>query len=154
MKIALASDHAGYALKQAVSDYLSSRNTPFQDFGCGPEDRVDYVDFAVKAIDGMKTHRCDRLILICGTGLGMAVVANKFRGIRATPCFDAYTAEMSRKHNDSNCLTMGGRILPVDEATEIVRVWLDLPFEAGRHAQRIAKISDVEDRNFKSDEEA
>ena len=79
----------------------------------------------------------------------MAIVGNKFRGIRATSCVDAYTAEMSRKHNDSNCLTLGGRILPADEALEIVRTWLETPFEAGRHQQRLDKISALEEKNFK-----
>ena len=149
MKIATASDHAGYDLKNGILSYLAERKVDFEDFGCGPEERVDYVDYAEKAIQSVCSGRHDRAILICGTGLGMAIVANKFKGIRATPCCDEYSAEMSRRHNDSNCLTMGGRTLPLDEALEIVRVWLETGFEGGRHQERIDKIHKVEERNFR-----
>jgi len=91
----------------------------------------------------------DRAILVCGTGLGMAIVANKHKGVRATPCLDEYSAEMSRRHNDSNCLTLGGRIVPLDEALSVVRIWLETEFEGGRHQRRIDKIFDIEERNFK-----
>ncbi len=148
MKIATASDHAGYELKKGILSYLAEKKIDFEDFGCGPDERVDYVDYAEKAIQSVCSGRHDRAILICGTGLGMAIVANKFKGIRATPCCDEYSAEMSRSHNDSNCLTMGGRILPLDEALEIVRVWLETGFEGGRHQERIDKILKVEERNF------
>lgn len=149
MKIATASDHAGYDLKKGILSYLAERKIDFEDFGCGPDERVDYVDYAEKAVQSVCSGRHDRAILICGTGLGMAMVANKFKGIRATPCCDEYSAEMSRSHNDSNCLTMGGRILPLDEALEIVRVWLETGFEGGRHQERIDKILKVEERNFR-----
>jgi len=125
VKIATASDHAGYDLKKGILSYLAERKIEYKDYGCGPDERVDYVDFAEKAIQNVCSGKHDRAILICGTGLGMAIVANKFKGIRATPCCDEYSAEMSRSHNDSNCLTLGGRILPLDEALEIVRVWLE-----------------------------
>jgi ribose 5-phosphate isomerase B len=149
VKIATASDHAGYDLKKGILSYLAERKIDFEDFGCGPDERVDYVDYAEKAVQSVCSGRHDRAILICGTGLGMAMVANKFKGIRATPCCDEYSAEMSRSHNDSNCLTMGGRILPLDEALEIVRVWLETGFEGGRHQERIDKILKVEERNFR-----
>lgn len=149
MKVALASDHAGYALKTGIKDYLAKNGIPYQDYGTHSEDRVDYVDFAEKALDGMRTGFCDRAILVCGTGLGMAMVANKFRGVRATPCCDEYMARMSRSHNDSNCLTLGGRILPLDEAILIVETWLNTPYEAGRHQVRLEKIQRIEQKNFK-----
>jgi ribose 5-phosphate isomerase B len=150
MKIALASDHAGVEIKKGIMSYLAENGIEHQDFGCGPEEKVDYVDYAEKAIAHVLDNDCDRAILVCGTGLGMAIVANKFKTIRATPCVDEYTAEMSRLHNDSNCLTIGGRILPLDEALSIVKIWLDTEFEAGRHQDRLDKIHAIEDRNFKS----
>jgi len=150
MKIALASDHAGYELKKGIMSYLSEKGIDHDDFGSGPGERVDYVDFAEKAIRQVLERDYDRAILICGTGLGMAIVANKHRSIRATPCVDEFSAEMSRRHNDSNCLTLGGRIIPLDEALIIVRIWLDTEFEAGRHQRRINKITKIEEKNFKS----
>lgn len=149
MRIALASDHAGYELKTGVARYLAEQGIPFTDLGCGPGESVDYVDFAAKGAEEVQTGACDRAILVCGTGMGMALAANKFKGIRATPCWNVYTAEMSRRHNDSNCLTLGGRTTPLADALEIVRVWLDTPFEGGRHARRVDKIKEIEARNFK-----
>ena len=149
MKIALASDHAGYALKIGIIDHLSAQGIACKDFGCYSEERVDYSDFAEKAIDGIKSGEADRAILVCGTGLGMGIAANKFKGIRATPCLDEYSAEMSRSHNDANCLTLGGRILPLDEALNIVKIWLNTDFEGGRHQERLDKVSKLEEKNFK-----
>ena len=149
MKIALASDHAGYALKAGVAAYLRDRGVPFEDFGCGPGETVDYVDYGAKAARAVVAGACDRAILVCGTGLGMAIVANKFKGLRATPCSSEHVAEMSRKHNDSNCLTLGGRTHSLELALGIVRVWLETDFEGGRHARRVQKIRDIEDQNFK-----
>ncbi len=153
MKIATASDHAGYELKKGIIAYLSEKGINYEDFGCGPDEKVDYVDYAEKAIKRVSSGEYDRAILVCGTGLGMAIVANKHNGIRATSCLDDYTAEMSRRHNDSNCLTLGGRIVPLDEALSIVRIWLETEFEGERHQKRIDKIFDIEDRNFKSSRE-
>ena len=149
MKIALASDHAGFELKMGIIAYLEDRGVAFRDFGCGPGETVDYVDYGALAADSVASGECERAILFCGTGIGMAVVANKFRGIRATPCWNSITAEVSRSHNDSNCLTLGGRTLSLEEAAPIVDIWLKTPFEGGRHARRISKISDLEVRNFK-----
>jgi ribose 5-phosphate isomerase B len=148
MNIALASDHAGFQLKQGVLSYLEEAEIPHKDFGCFSEDRVDYVDFAAEAVQAVVEGRFDRCILVCGAGLGMAIVANKFKGIRATPCYDEYMTEMSRKHNDSNCLTLGGRILPLDEALRIVQIWLETSFEKGRHEKRIQKIALLEEKHF------
>ena len=139
-----------HGLKNGIISYLAENGIDQEDFGCGPEERVDYVDYAQKAIEHVLENDCDRAILVCGTGLGMAIVANKYRAIRATPCVDEYSAEMSRRHNDSNCLTLGGRILPLDEALSIVIVWLDTEYEAGRHQERLDKILEIEDKNFKS----
>jgi ribose 5-phosphate isomerase B len=149
MKIALASDHAGYELKTGVAAYLGERGVPFEDFGCGPGESVDYVDFGAKAARAVVSGACDRAILVCGTGIGMAVVANKFKGIRATPCWNEFTAEVSRSHNDSNCLTLGGRTLSLELARTLVKIWLETAFEGGRHARRVQKIRDIEDENLK-----
>ncbi len=149
MKIALASDHAGFGLKKGVFDYFDQKGIECKDFGCGPDERVDYVDYGEKAIQSVLSGVCDRAILICGTGLGMAMVANKFKGIRATPCWDEYVAEVCRSHNDSNCLTLGGRILPLDEALHYVDIWLETEYEAGRHQTRLDKIAIIEEKNFK-----
>ena len=143
--IALASDHAGYELKSGIGEYLSQQGIEFKDYGCYSKDRVDYIDFAVKAMGGLVSGECDRAILACGSGLGMAIVANKFPGIRATPCCDEYMAEMSRSHNNANCLTLGGRILPLDEALHIVKIWLETEFEGGRHLRRLNEIKAMED---------
>jgi ribose 5-phosphate isomerase B len=153
VKIATASDHAGYELKKGIIAYLSEKGIKHEDFGCSPDEKVDYVDYAEKAIKRVSSGEYDRAILVCGTGLGMAIVANKHKGIRATPCLDDYTAEMSRRHNDSNCLTLGARIVPLDEALSIVRTWLETEFEGERHQRRIDKIFDIEKRNFKSSRE-
>jgi ribose 5-phosphate isomerase B len=149
MRIALASDHAGYDLKTGVAEYLRGLGLPFEDYGCGPGESVDYVDYAARAARGVVEGDCDRAILICGTGLGMGIVANKFKGIRATPCQSEYAAEVSRKHNDSNCLTLGGRTHSLELAVRLVRIWLETEFEGGRHARRVQKIRDIEEANFK-----
>lgn len=149
MKIALASDHAGFDLKKGVLAYLEQHGIAFKDFGCGPGETVDYVDYGARAMEGILKGECDRAILFCGTGLGMAIVANKFKGIRATPCWDIYTAEISRKHNDANCLALGGRVLTLEEALAIVAVWVESLFEGGRHQRRVGKISELERQNFK-----
>jgi len=153
MRIALASDHAGFDLKKGVLEHLAENGIEFQDFGCGPGERVDYVDYGERAIRSVLYGDCDRAILFCGTGLGMAVVANKHRGIRATPCWDEYVAEVSRSHNDSNCLTLGGRVLPLDEALHFVDIWLRTDYEGSRHQCRLDKISKIEEKNFKLQDE-
>ncbi len=150
MKIALASDHAGFELKDAIGRHLAGRGIAYADFGPAAGITVDYVDLADAAVSSVVSGENDRAILVCGTGMGMAVVANKFRGIRATVCWNEFTAEMSRRHNDSNCLTLGGRILPVEQGLRLVDIWLDTPFEGGRHARRVDKIKDIEDRFFRS----
>jgi len=149
MKIAVASDHAGFDLKSRIVAFLEENGIAYRDFGSGAGQTVDYVDYGVMAMDSVVSGECARAILFCGTGIGMAVVANKYKGIRATPCWNPFSARVSRSHNDSNCLTLGGRILSSEEAIEIVRTWLETPFEGGRHQRRVAKILEVERKNFK-----
>lgn len=149
MTIALASDHAGFELKETVRTFLDEKGLTYRDFGCASGETVDYVDFGIRAMESMISGECDRAILFCGTGIGMAVVANKFRGIRAAVCWDRFTAEVSRKHNDANCLCLGGRVLKPAEAREIVVAWMDSPFEGGRHARRVGKITELEKKTFR-----
>ncbi|OGD19533.1 MAG: ribose 5-phosphate isomerase B, partial [Candidatus Aminicenantes bacterium RBG_13_59_9] len=144
MKIAVAADHAGFDLKRGIVAFLEEKGIAHRDFGCGPGETVDYVDYGALAMDSIVSGECDRAILFCGTGIGMAIVANKYKGIRATPCWNPFTAQVSRSHNNSNCLALGGRTLAFEEAVEIVRVWLETPFEGGRHQRRVTKISEVE----------
>ncbi|MGD0782399.1 MAG: ribose 5-phosphate isomerase B, partial [Candidatus Aminicenantales bacterium] len=133
MKIALASDHAGFDLKDGIARWLAGRGVPCTDFGSRAGEKVDYVDTAEQAVLSVLSGAHDRAILICGTGMGMSIIANKFRGIRATLCWNEYTAEMSRLHNDSNCLTMGGRVRSLELGLRIVDIWLTTAFEGGRH---------------------
>lgn len=145
MKLAIASDHAGYELKKEVINYLQSAGVAFVDFGCGPGESVDYVDYGAEAVRRVVSGEFDRAILFCGTGLGMAVVANKFPGIIATPCWNEFTATVSRTHNNSNCLALGGRVLTSEQAIRIVKIWLEKEFEGGRHERRVKKIFALEE---------
>jgi ribose 5-phosphate isomerase B len=149
MKIALASDHAGFELKRGIAAHLARRGFAYEDFGCDSDEAVDYVDYGVRAAESIVAGACERAILFCGTGLGMAVVANKFKGVRATPCWNVFTASISRRHNDSNCLTLGGRVLTLEEAVGIVETWLSAPFEGGRHGRRVEKIAMLEKAKFR-----
>jgi RpiB/LacA/LacB family sugar-phosphate isomerase len=140
MKIAVASDHAGFALKEAVKERLISQGHACVDFGTSSEGSVDYPDYGFPAAEAVARGDCDRGILICGSGIGMSVLANKVHGIRAALCTSVKMAEYGRAHNDSNILVLGERVTPRETALEIVDVWLSLPFEGGRHQRRIDKI--------------
>jgi ribose 5-phosphate isomerase B len=120
--------------------------------GTHSEERVDYVEYGEKAMKRLISGEFDRAILVCGAGLGMTILANKFKGVRGTLCMDEYMAEMSRAHNDSNCLTLAGRIISSDLALRILSVWLDTAFEGGRHQLRLDKIRDLENKNFNLEE--
>ena len=140
LTIAIGSDHAGFELKEAVRKYLESQEIAIKDFGTFSTDSVDYPDYAYAVASAVAKGEFDRGILICGTGLGMSIVANKVKGIRAAECTTPYLAEMSRRHNDANVLTLGGRVLSAEEAQKIVRAWLETQFEGGRHQRRVDKI--------------
>jgi len=144
MKVALASDHGGYKLKEAIKSYLEELKIEYEDFGTFSEESVDYPDFAYKAAKAIQEGRADRGIFICGTGIGISMAANKVRGIRAALCYNIFAAEMSRRHNDANVLCLGGRVLGEELAKAIVKVWLETPFDGGRHKRRIDKISEIE----------
>jgi ribose 5-phosphate isomerase B len=143
MKIAIAADHAGFEMKELVKEYLIKNSYEVTDFGTNSAESVDYPDFAVPAARAIASEKADRGIFVCGSGQGMAISANKIEGIRAALCNDLYSARMSRRHNDSNVLALGGRIIGKDLALEIVRVWLETEFEGGRHQRRVDKMNSI-----------
>ncbi|MFQ5861936.1 MAG: ribose 5-phosphate isomerase B [Candidatus Brocadiales bacterium] len=146
MKIALASDHRGYEFKKRLCHLLSEHGHTVVDYGTDNSSKsVDYPDYASKAARAIARKECDRGILVCGTGIGMSLAANKVKGIRAIVAHDLYSTEMSRRHNDSNVLCIGADLLaPGPMAMKIVQVWLETPFEGERHARRVGKIMDLE----------
>lgn len=137
---AVASDHAGFELKNTVAAHLADRGIDVIDLGSESDEPVDYADYAIKLAKCVQSGKARRGILICGTGLGMSITANRFKGIRAALCHDHFTASAARRHNDSNVLVMGGRVLGTDLAVDILDTWLDTSFEGGRHSRRIGKI--------------
>ncbi|MBI5641593.1 MAG: ribose 5-phosphate isomerase B [Nitrospirae bacterium] len=145
VKIAIGSDHAGFGLKQEIIGILNSLNIEFMDCGTDSGESVDYPDFGEKVSSLVSSGKLERGILICGTGIGMSMVANKFPNVRAALCNDLFSARMSRLHNDSNILVLGGRIIGRDLASEIVKVWLSTPFEGDRHQKRLNKIRKIEE---------
>jgi len=151
MKIYLASDHAGFELKEAVKGYLLDRHFEIEDMGAFSTDAVNWVEYGAKAAREVSDHADNaRGILICGSGIGMSMVANKFKHIRAALVSDEYGAEMSRKHNNANVLTLGARVLSREKALKIVETWLNTEFEGGRHQARLDYLYDVvENNNFK-----
>ena len=142
--VALASDHAGFPLKEIAKEILGKLGIPTEDFGTHSEDSVDYPDFAKPALASILDGRADRGVLVCGSGVGMSIVANRNPGIRAALVTDVRTAEMSRKHNDANVLVLPGWKLGREDAEEILKVWLRTEFEGGRHQRRLDKIRAVE----------
>ena len=145
MKIAIGSDHAGLSLKKNILELLKILNVDYIDFGTNNTDSVDYPDFGKKVSELVSSGKIEKGILICGTGIGMSIVANKFPNVRAALCNDLFTAKMSRLHNDANMLVMGGRIVGADLAKEIAKTWLTTPFEGERHLKRLIKIKSIED---------
>ena len=143
-KIAIASDHGGFDLKESVIDQLLNKNWEVDDLGPANNESVDYPDYGVKLVEAILGKNIERGILICGTGLGMSIVVNRFPGIRGTLCTDVYTAKMCRKHNDSNILILGGRVVGKGLAAEIVETWLITNFEGGRHQKRLDKINELD----------
>ncbi len=140
VKIAIGSDHAGFELKEGIIPYLISKNYRVENVGCFSTESVDYPVFAKKVVDLILNNKTDAGILICGTGLGMAMTANRFKNIRATPAINSYTVKMSRLHNDSNIITFGGRFHTLYYALDLLDLWLSTPFEGGRHIPRLKMI--------------
>jgi ribose 5-phosphate isomerase B len=146
MRIAIGSDHAGYRLKETIRASLLDAGLAIEDVGTNSDASVDYPDFAAAVARRVVSGASDRGILICGTGIGMAMAANKVEGARAAAAGDLESARLSREHNDANILTLGARITPPDLALAIVRVFLDTPFEGGRHQRRVDKVMALERR--------
>jgi ribose 5-phosphate isomerase B len=142
--IALGADHAGFSLKEVVKAWLERQGHEVLDLGTHTADSVDYPDFASAVTDALLAGEAERGILVCGTGIGMAMAANKAPGVRAAACVDAFTAQMAREHNDANVLTLGARIVGAETAIEIVRVWLETAFAGDRHVRRLAKVAALE----------
>jgi ribose 5-phosphate isomerase B len=139
-KIFISSDHAGYKLKEAIKSYLSKKNLSFQDMGPYSDDRVDYPDFAHKVARKVKINKNNVGILVCGSGMGMNIAANRHKNIRAAQCFNLKSTKLSRLHNDANIITLGSRLLTNKNALSCVGVFLNTKFEGGRHSKRIKKI--------------
>ena len=144
MKIAIGSDHAGLKLKKELMKHLEQKKIEFEDFGTYTEASCDYPDFAVKVADEVAAKKCDFGILVCGTGIGIGMAANKVKGIRAATCSDTFSAHACREHNDANILTLGERVVGVGLALDIVDIFLNTSFEGGRHANRVNKIMEIE----------
>ena len=143
-KIALASDHGGFDLKESVIVHLLNTGWEVDDLGPHSGDSVDYPDYGIKLAEAVAEKRVQRGIVICGTGIGMSIVVNRYPGIRGTLCSDLFTAKLCREHNDSNILIMGGRVIGKGLAAEIVNTWLNTPFEGGRHQRRLDKINQID----------
>ena len=145
MQLVIGSDHGGYQLKEKLKDLLDELGVEYKDFGVDSLESVDYPDYGRQVAQAVAEGSYQRGILICGTGIGMSITANKVKGIRAALCHDVYSARMTRKHNNSNVLTLGARVIGIDLAKEIVKAWLEEDFDGGRHQRRIDKISDLEE---------
>ena len=147
--IAIGSDHGGYELKEELKKLLEEKGLEYKDYGAYSTDRVDYPVVAKEVAKSVQSKECEKGILICRSGYGMAMVANKFKGIRSAPCFCTKAAQFSRLHNDTNILSLGADYVTVDEAKEILDTWLSTEFEGGRHQERLDLVSEIERENMK-----
>ena len=147
MKIAIAADHGGFELKDSMVEYIKSLGNEVMDLGTNSADSVDYSDYAKKVCEEIQQGNSDLGILICGTGIGMSLAANKFEGIRAACVSDVYSAKMSRNHNNANVLCIGARVIGDEVAKLIIKTFLENEFEAGRHQRRVDKIMAIEKEN-------
>ena len=147
--IAIGSDHGGYKLKEEIKRYLDEKDIEYKDLGCNDEESVDYPNIAKEVAVAIQTKQCEEGILICRSGLGMTICANKFKGIRCTPCHNEYTAKYAKLHNNSNILAIGADDVTVSEAVRILRMWLATEFEGGRHNERLKLIEEIENDNMK-----
>ena len=144
MKIAMGSDHGGFALKPHIKDYLDSHGLEYQDFGCMDTTSCDYPVFAKAAAQAVASGKCDRGIVICTTGIGISIAANKVKGIRCAHCADSLEAEMTRRHNDANMMAIGAGFTGRNMAERMVEVFLTTEFEGGRHARRVAQLDAIQ----------
>jgi ribose 5-phosphate isomerase B len=144
MMFLIASDHGGLPMKELILNYLAARGIEVRDLGTDNGDSVDYPDFGEKVARAIAKGEADKGILVCGTGIGMSIVANKFPGVRAALVWDDFTAQMSKEHNNANIIVLGGRVQTPEAACRMVGIWLDTAFEGGRHQQRLDKIAQIE----------
>jgi ribose 5-phosphate isomerase B len=142
--LAIGSDHGGYELKEHIKKYLDEKGVEYKDFGCYDESSVDYPDIAEAVCKSINDGESENGILVCGTGIGISIAANKIDGIRAAHCHDVYSAEMTKRHNNANVICMGGRVIGRELAFKIIDAWLGAEFEGGRHQTRIDKIHALE----------
>ena len=142
--LAIGSDHGGFELKEHIKKYLDEKGVEYKDFGCYDESSVDYPDIAEAVCKSINDGESENGILVCGTGIGISIAANKIDGIRAAHCHDVYSAEMTKRHNNANVICMGGRVIGRELAFKIVDAWLGAEFEGGRHQTRIDKIHNLE----------
>ncbi|MFD2446785.1 ribose 5-phosphate isomerase B [Bacillus sp. CGMCC 1.16607] len=148
MKVAIASDHGGMNIREEIKTLMDEMGIAYEDFGCDCETSVDYPDYALPVAKKVASGEFDRGILICGTGIGMSIAANKVKGIRCALVHDTFSAKATREHNDSNMLAMGERVIGPGLAREIAKIWLSTEFEGGRHANRVGKITEYENENL------
>ena len=146
MKVAIASDHGGNNLREEIKSLMDEMGIEYEDFGCDCNTSVDYPDYALPVAEKVAKGEFDKGILICGTGIGMSIAANKVKGIRCALVHDAFTAKVTREHNDSNMIAMGERVIGAGLARLIAQTWLTSEFEGGRHANRVNKITEYESR--------
>jgi len=146
LSVALGADHAGWELKEALKGWLLEGEYQVLDFGTHSPDSVDYPDYAQQVGESVAVGKVDRGVLVCGTGIGMAMAANKVAGVRAALCGDTFTARMSREHNDANVLALAGRLTDAEMGRAILKVWLETDFAGGRHARRVDKITEMDVR--------
>lgn len=144
--IALGSDHGGFALKEEIRKYLEEKGIVYKDFGCYNTDSCDYPDMAISPCEAVISGKCSHAILLCGTGIGISMAANKIKGIRAACCSDYFSAKYTRAHNDANVLCMGGRVVGAGLACELVEIFLNTPYEGGRHSLRLKKLNALENK--------
>lgn len=150
MKIAIGFDHGGVNLKHALTEYLNENGYEYEDFGAFDDKSTDYNDYAEKVALAVQSKKADFGILICGTGIGMSIMANKFKGIRCAHCSEPYSARLTREHNDANVVAIGGRVVGEGLMRDIVDAFLKTPFSGGeRHVRRVGKIAAAEEKNFK-----
>jgi ribose 5-phosphate isomerase B len=148
MKIIIGADHGGYELKNSISLWLKENNYQVEDIGVFNSDSVDYPDISYKVAKSVSNNEFERGILVCGSGVGVSIAANKVKGIRAVNCHDTLTARLSREHNNTNIITFGGRFIAKELAYEILKIWLNTEFQGGRHNNRIEKISQIEEKEI------
>lgn len=146
MKVAIASDHGGLNIREEIKDLMTEMGIEFEDFGCNCEGSVDYPDYALPVAEKVASGEFDKGILICGTGIGMSIAANKVKGIRCALVHDTFSAKATREHNDTNMLAMGERVIGPGLARDIAKIWLTTEFEGGRHENRVGKITSYENK--------